>query len=131
MARLASSGDAAVDRLVTGIARAHEGDADAIEEVVAPEVVWRDDDDVLDGVDELVGHFLAHGGWREVFEVSEIEHLDTGEWRLTWTLWLRADASSYRRDGDARMTVTEGLVTSWSSSATEREDGSLAAWGDD
>ena len=131
MGRPADSGDATVDRLVAGIARAHEGDADAIEEVVASDVVWRDDDDVLDGVDEVVGHFLAHGGWREIFEVDAVTPQGPGQWRLTWTLWLRADSSSYRRDGTAHMVVEDGLVTRWESSATEREDGSLEPWGED
>lgn len=131
MGRLAGSGDASVDRLVAGIARAHEGDADAIEEVVAPDVVWRDGDDVLEGVDAVMGHFLAHGGWREIFEVDAVTPDGPDQWQVTWTLWLRADSSSYRRDGLARLVVADGSVASWSSTATEREDGSLAPWGDD
>jgi hypothetical protein len=126
-----SSGDVAFDRLLDGVARAHEGDADAVEEVVAPDVVWRDDDDLLHGVDEVVAHFLAHGGWREVFELGAVERQGHGRWLVDWTLWLRADATSLRRDGRARVTVDDGLITRWESSATETEDGSLAAWGDD
>jgi len=126
-----STGDHELDRLLVGVGRAHEGDADAIEEVVSPDVVWRDDDEVLEGVDEVVGHFLAHGGWREVFELGPVRPEGPAAWLVDWTLWLRADSTSYRRDGQARVVVDGGRITRWESSATEREDGSLAAWGGD
>ncbi len=126
-----TSGDHELDRLLAGVARAHEGDADAIEDVVSSDVVWRDDDEVLEGVDEVVGHFLAHGGWREVFELGAVAPEDPGAWLVDWTLWLRADSTSYRRDGQARVVVDDGRITRWESSATEREDGSLAPWGGD
>ncbi|MBY5163684.1 nuclear transport factor 2 family protein [Salsipaludibacter albus] len=121
--------------LLAGVGRAFEGDADAIEDVVTDDVAWVDDDERLDGVDEVVGHFLAHGGWREVFEVQAARPADDGpdrdHWEVDWTLWLRADSTSYRRDGTSRVVLAGGRIASWTSTATEREDGSLDAWGGD
>lgn len=117
--------------LLAGVGRAHEGDADAIADVVADDVTWVDDDDHLDGVDEVLGHFLAYGGWREVFTVTGVRPLDAGRWEVDWTLWLRADSTSYRRDGRAELVVADDHVLSWRSTASEREDGSLAPWGGD
>jgi hypothetical protein len=126
--------------LLAGVGRAFEGDADAITEVVTDDVVWIDDDERLEGVDEVLGHFLAHGGWREVF-VMEVVRPDgeavagredaDGDWVVNWTLWLRADSTSYRRDGTGHVRVADGRITRWVSTATEREDGSLEAWGGD
>ena len=125
----------ALDDVLAGVARAHEGDADAIAEVVVDDVVWVDEDDRCEGVDEVVEHFLAHGGWREVFEVREVRPLDGGRWAVDWTLWLRADATSYRREGRAEVVVVTGedgpRIASWTTSATEHEDGSLAPWSGD
>jgi hypothetical protein len=117
--------------LLAGVRRAFEGDADAVADVVCDDVVWVDDDDRAEGVDAVVEHFLAHGGWREVFEVREVAADDDGRWVVTWVLWLRADATSYRRDGVARVEVRDGRIAAWSSTASEREDGSLAPWGGD
>lgn len=116
--------------LLAGVRRAYEGDADAIEDVVTDDVVWVDDDERAEGVDEVVGHFLAHGGWREVFEVHDVQ--STGAtWRVAWVLWLRADATSYRRDGVAEVEVRDDRIAAWTATATEQEDGSLAPWGGD
>ena len=117
--------------VLAGVRRAHEGDADAIADVVTDDVVWVDDDERHDGVDEVVGHFLAHGGWREVFVVDDVRATDDGAYAVDWVLWLRADATSYRRDGHARIELTHGRIAAWRSTATEREDGSLAPWGGD
>ncbi len=125
--------------LLAGVGRAHEGDADAIAEVVTDDVTWIDDDERLDGVDEVLVHFLAHGGWREVFVVAGTRPADDsgatvtsdGAWDVDWTLWLRADSTSYRRDGTARMQVQDQRIVRWVSTAVEREDGSLEAWGGD
>ncbi len=43
-------------QLLAGVARAFEGDADAIAEIVTDDVVWVDDDDRCDGVDQVVDH---------------------------------------------------------------------------
>jgi len=117
--------------LLAGVGRAFTGDADAIEDVVTDDVVWIDDDDRCDGVDEVVGHFLAHGGWREVFEVRAVEATDDEHWTVDWILWLRADSTSYRRDGRADVVLADDRIASWTATATEREDGSLAAWDGD
>lgn len=122
---------ASLDEVMAGVARAHEGDADAIEAVVAEDVTWIDGDEELAGADEVLGHFLAHGGWRERFHVQDVAPTGDGTWQVTWTLWLRADATSYRRDGVAHVTIDAGRITSWRSTASEHEDGSLAAWGGD
>lgn len=45
--------------------------------------------------------------------------------------WLRADATSYRRDGRAEVVLADDRIASWTATATEREDGSLAPWGGD
>lgn len=118
-------------QLLAGVARAFEGDADAIEEVVTDDVVWVDDDDRCDGVDQVVDHFLAHGGWREVFEVRAVAATGDRGWTIDWTLWLRADATSHRRDGRAEVVVADDRIASWTATATECEDGSLAPWGGD
>lgn len=120
-----------LDQVMAGVARAHEGDADAIEDVVADDVTWVDGDEQLAGADEVLGHFLAHGGWRERFHVEDVASTGDGGWRVDWTLWLRADSTSYRRDGVADVTIVDGRITSWRSTASEREDGSLAAWAGD
>lgn len=115
--------------VLTGVRDAFEGDPDAIEAVVADDVVWVDGDDELDGVDEVADHFLAHGGWRERFHVLDVEPVEPGRWAVTWVLWLRADATSHRRDGTAHVVLDDGRIASWRASASEREDGSLAPWG--
>lgn len=117
--------------LLVGVGRAFGGAPDAIEDVVTDDVVWVDDDARCDGVDEVVGHFLAHGGWREVFEVRGASLGKDRQWTVDWTLWLRADATSYRRDGRAEVVLADDRIASWTTTATEREDGSLAPWGGD
>lgn len=124
--------DPELSGLLAGVARAHEGDADAAEEVFADDAVFQDrpGEPVLEGPAEIVGHFLAFGGRRERFllhrAVREGAHA-----AVEFALVFRADAHAYAQRGMAMLTLEEGRIAEWRGVWTETSEEDLASWGYD
>ena len=111
--------------VLASLVAAHEGDADAADDAFAPDAVLIDDGMELRGLDEIRNHFLAFGGRREKFEITDVQ-----PGQIQWRLHYRADASAFVQEGSARVVMTDGRIARWDSDWVERETG-LDAWGGD
>ena len=113
------------EAVLAALTAAHQGDADAVDGAFTADAVMDDDGLVLQGIDEIRNHFLAFGGRREKFEITDVQ---TGH--IHWRLHYRADASAFVQEGTARVVISDGLIAQWDSAWEERETG-LDAWGGD
>jgi hypothetical protein len=107
-------GSAVPATLLAALARAHEGDPDAVEEAFAAEAVYRDETEAveLSGLDEVLEHLSALGGRRERFVVSSVEQAGDRV-TLGYDLCFQADAEAFAQRGTAELTVADGRITRW------------------
>ncbi len=120
------------DALLDAIEAGHTGDADAAVAVFAEAGRLRGnaDEDWVNGESELLPHFLAYGGRREVFQIDEVL-ADDERAAVRFTLAFRADAHQYGQVGTAWITTDDaGKITTYDATWVEIEI-DLAVWDED
>lgn len=117
--------------LLSRLRAAFEGDPDVVFDIFTEDATLQDSpgEPVLEGQDEIFGHFSAYGARRERLTVDDV--VDAGE-RLAfrYALHLRADAHQYAQRGIAILDLRVGRIERWRGVWVETEEDTSAWHGD-